>query len=136
MKVQEAALRRQYRDPKAPEVAFIADQVRELQAQIREERNRAVSENGRDLNTLALEEAGLIADVTFARQTLQSARLAADNSRRESLRQLKFVVVLSQPQMPVKPDPNWRWQAFLASVGIVVVAWGVGGFILNAMRKS
>ena len=136
LKVQEAALRRQYRDPKAPEVAFIADQVRELQAQIREERNRAVSENGRDLNTLALEEAGLIADVTFARQTLQSARLAADNSRRESLRQLKFVVVLSQPQMPVKPDPNWRWQAFLASVGIVVVAWGVGGFILNAMRKS
>ena len=136
LKVQEAALRRQYRDPKAPEVVFIADQVKELQAQIREERDRAVSENGRDLNTLALEEAGLIADVTFARQSLQSARLAADNSRRESVRQLKFVVVLSQPQMPVKPDPNWRWQAFLASVGIIIVAWGVGGFILNAMRKS
>ena len=136
LKVQEAALRRQYRDPRAPEVAFIADQVKELEVQIRQERDRAVSENGRDLNTLALEEAGLIADVTFARETLQSARLAADNSRRESLRQLKFVVVLSQPQMPVKPDPNWRWQAFLASVGIVVVAWGVGGFILNAMRKS
>ena len=136
MKVQEAALRRQYRDPRAPEVVFIADQVKELQAQIREERDRAVSENGRDLNTLALEEAGLIADVTFARQSLQSARLAADNSRRESVRQLKFVVVLSQPQMPVKPDPNWRWQAFLASVGIIIVAWGVGGFILNAMRKS
>ena len=136
LKVQEAALRRQYRDPKAPEVAFIADQVSELEAQIREERDRAVSENGRDLNTLALKEAGLIADVTFARQTLQSARLAADNSRRESLRQLKFVVVLSQPQIPVKPDPNWRWQAFLASIGIIVVSWGVGGFILNAMRKS
>lgn len=136
LKVQEAALRRQYRDPKAPEVAFIADQASELEAQIREERDRAVSENGRDLNTLALKEAGLIADVTFARQTLQSARLAADNSRRESLRKLKFVVVLSQPQMPVNPDPNWRWQAFLASIGIIVVSWGVGGFILNAMRKS
>ena len=72
----------------------------------------------------------------FARKTLQSARLAVDNSRRESIRQLKFVVVLSQPEMPVSPDPNWRWQAFLASIGVVVVAWGVGGFILNAMRKS
>ena len=136
LKVEEAALRRQYRDPNAPEVSFVADQVRELQLQIRQERDRAVSENGRDLNTLALEEAKLISDVEFARKTLQSARLAVDNSRRESIRQLKFVVVLSQPEMPVSPDPNWRWQAFLASIGVVVVAWGVGGFILNAMRKS
>ena len=136
LKVEEAALRRQYRDPNAPEVAFIADQVKELQSQIRQERDRAVSKDGRDLNTLVLEEAELISDVEFATTNLQSARLAADNSRRESQRQLKFVVVLSRPQLPVKPDQNWRWQAFLASIGIVVVAWGVGGFLLNAMRKS
>ncbi|WP_226409655.1 sugar ABC transporter [Synechococcus sp. MU1625] len=136
LKVQEAALRRQYRDPNAPEVSFIADQVKELEVQIREERDRAVSKNGRDLNTLALEEAGLVSDVEFATQTLQSARLASDNSRRESQRQLKFVVVLSQPQLPATPDQNWRWQAFLGSVGIIIVAWGVGGFLLNAMRKA
>ena len=136
LKVEEAALRRTYRDPNAPEVSFVADQVDELQLQIRQERERAISENGRDLNTLALEEERLISDVEFAREALQAARLAVDNSRRESLRQFKFVVVLSQPQMPVSPDPNWRWQAFLASIGIVIVGWGVGGFVLNAMRKS
>ena len=136
LKVEAAALRRQYKDPNAPEVSFIADQVNELENQIREERERAVSKDGRDLNTLVLQEAELISDVTFATQTLQAARLAADNSRRESQRQLKFVVVLSQPQMPVSPDPNWRWQAFLASVGIIIVGWGVGGFLLNAIRRS
>ena len=136
LKVEEAALRRQYRDRNAPEVSFVADQVKELEVQIRQERERSVSKNGRDLNTLVLEEAGLISDVEFATQTLQSARLASDNSRRESQRQLKFVVILSQPELPVQPDQNWRWQAFLASVGIIVVGWGVGGFILNAMRKS
>ena len=136
LKVEEAALRRQYRDPNAPEVAFVADQVKELEVQIRQERERSVSKDGRDLNTLVLEEAGLISDVEFATETLQSARLASDNSRRESQRQLKFVVVLSQPGLPAEPDQNWRWQAFLASVGIIVVGWGVGGFILNAMRKS
>ena len=136
LKVEEAALRRQYRDPNAPEVSYVADQVKELEVQIRQERNRSVSKDGRDLNTLVLEEAGLISDVEFATESLQSARLASDNSRRESQRQLKFVVVLSQPELPVMPDQNWRWQAFLASVGIVVVGWGVGGFILNAMRKS
>ena len=136
LKVEAAALRRQYKDPNAPEVSFVADQVNELENQIREERERAVSKDGRDLNTLVLQEAELISDVTFATQTLQAARLAADNSRRESQRQLKFVVVLSQPQIPVSPDPNWRWQAFLASVGIIIVGWGVGGFLLNAIRRS
>ena len=136
LKVEEAALRRQYRDPNAPEVSYVADQVKELEVQIRQERNRSVSKDGRDLNALVLKEAGLISDVEFATESLQSARLASDNSRRESQRQLKFVVVLSQPELPVVPDQNWRWQAFLASVGIVVVGWGVGGFILNAMRKS
>ena len=136
LKVEEAALRRQYRDPNAPEVSYVADQVKELEVQIRQERNRSVSKDGRDLNTLVLEEAGLISDVEFATESLQSARLASDNSRRESQRQLKFVVVLSQPELTVMPDQNWRWQAFLAFVGIVVVGWGVGGFILNAMRKS
>ena len=136
LKVEEAALRRQYRDPNAPEVSYVADQVKELEVQIRQERNRSVSKDGRDLNALVLEEAGLTSDVEFATESLQSARLASDNSRRESQRQLKFVVVLSQPELPVVPDQNWRWQAFLASVGIVVVGWGVGGFILNAMRRS
>ena len=136
LKVEEAALRRQYRDPNAPEVSYVSDQVKELAVQIRQERARSVSKDGRDLNTLVLEEAGLISDVEFATETLQSARLAFDNSRRESQRQLKFVVVLSQPELPAKPDQNWRWQAFLASIGIIVVGWGIGGFILNAMKKS
>jgi capsular polysaccharide transport system permease protein len=67
---------------------------------------------------------------------LKAARLAADNSRRESQRQQKFVVMLSEPQLSVAPDQNWRWQAFLGSVGIIVVVWGVGGFILAAMKKA
>lgn len=136
LKVEEATLRRQYRDPNAPEVSFIADQVGELEKQIQKERQKSVSENGRDLNSLAIQESSLRANVEFATESLQSARLAADNSRRESTRQLKFLVMLSQPQKPASPDQNWRWQAFLGSVGIVVVAWGVGGFVLAAMKKA
>ena len=136
LKVEEASLRRQYQDPDAPEVSFIADQARELEKQIRKERAKSVSDNGRDLNSLAIEETSLTSDVLFATESLKSARLAVENSRRESQRQLKFVVMLSQPQRPVAPDPNWRWQAFLGSIGIIVVAWGVGGFILAAMKKA
>ena len=136
LKVEEATLRRQYRDPNAPEVSFVADQVRELEKQITKERQKSVSENGGDLNSLAIQESSLLSNVEFATESLKSARLAADNSRRESQRQLKFVVMLSQPQRPVAPDQNWRWQSFLGSIGIIVVAWGVGGFILAAMKEA
>jgi capsular polysaccharide transport system permease protein len=136
LKVEEASLRRQYRDPNAPEVSYIADQVNELEKQIQTERRKSVSENGRDLNSLAIKESSLRANVEFSTESLQSARLAAENSRRESTRQLKFLVMLSKPQRPVSPDQNWRWQAFLGSIGTIVVAWGVGGFILAAMKKA
>jgi capsular polysaccharide transport system permease protein len=136
LKVELAALKRQYRDPNAPEVAFISDQVSELEKQIYKERQKSVSENGRDLNSLAIQELSLRSDVEFATKSLQSARLAVDNTRRESQRQFKFLVMLSQPQLSVSQDQNWRWQAFLGSIGAVVVLWGIGGFILAAMKKA
>ena len=136
LKVEEASLRRQYQDPNAPEVSYIADQARELEKQIIKERRKAVDDGGRDLNSLAIQESALDADVLFASEVLKAARLAADNSRRESQRQQKFVVMLSEPQLSVAPDQNWRWQAFLGSAGIIVVVWGVGGFILAAMKKA
>ena len=136
LKVEEASLRRQYQDPNAPEVSYIADQARELEKQIIKERRKAVDDGGRDLNSLAIQESALDADVLFASEALKAARLAADNSRRESQRQQKFVVMLSEPQLSVAPDQNWRWQAFLGSAGIIVVVWGVGGFILAAMKKA
>ena len=136
LKVEEASLRRQYQDPNAPEVSYVADQARELAKQISKERRKAVDDGSRDLNSLAIQESGLNADVLFASEALKAARLAADNSRRDSQRQQKFVVMLSEPQISVAPDQNWRWQAFLGSVGIIVVVWGIGGFILAAMKKA
>ena len=136
LKVEEASLRRQFRDPNAPEVAFVADQVRELERQIQEERQKAVGAGGRDLNKLASQASRLQGDVDFARQSLSSAMRAADNSRMESQRQMKFIVMLSKPQMPTGPETSWRWKAFLSCLGVLIVVWGVGGFMLTALRRD
>ncbi|AII44200.1 hypothetical protein KR100_12650 [Synechococcus sp. KORDI-100] len=136
LKVELATLKRRYIDPSSPEVAYVADQVQELERQIREERQKAVGANGRDLNKLTSQAESLKADVEFATTALEAARLAVDNSRRESQRQAKFIVMLSKPQLPTSEDMNWRWQFFLASIGIVVVGWAVGGFVVAAMKKQ
>ena len=135
LKVEEASLRRQFRDPNAPEVALISDQVRELERQIQEERQKAVGSGGRDLNKLARQAAGLQSDVNFESESLSSAMRAAENSRMESQRQLKFIVMLSKPQMPSGPETSWRWKAFLSCLGVLIVVWGVGGFMLTALRR-
>ena len=136
LKVEEASLRRQYRDPDAPEVAYVADQVRELERQITEERQKAVGAGGRDLNKLASQSVRLEGDVEFARESLASAMRAADNSRMESQRQLKFIVMLNKPQVPEGPDHSWRWKAFLSCIGVLIVIWGVFGFMLTALRRD
>ena len=136
LKVELATLKRRYVDPASPEVAYVADQVQELERQIREERQKAVGPNGRDLNKLTSQAESLKADVEFATTALEAARLAVDNSRRESQRQAKFIVMLSKPQLATSEDMNWRWQFFLASIGIVIVGWAVGGFILAAVKKQ
>ena len=136
LKVEEASLRRQFREPNAPEVVFVADQVRELERQIQEERKKAVGAGGRDLNKLATQASRLEGDVGFARESLISALRAADNSRMESQRQLKFIVMLRKPQMPTAPEVSWRWKAFLSCIGVLIVVWGVGGFLLTAVNRD
>jgi len=110
--------------------------VRELERQITEERQKAVGAGGRDLNKLASQSVRLEGDVEFARESLASAMRAADNNRMESQRQLKFIVMLSKPQVPHGPDHSWRWKAFLSCIGVLIVIWGVFGFMLTALRRD
>ena len=136
LKVQEASLRRQFRDSQAPEVSYVADQVQELKREIGEERSKVVSPQGRNLNRLSIQAQNLQNEVAFATEALKAAMLAADNSRLESQRQLKFLVMLREPQLPAEPEPNWRWKAFLASLGGLLVVWGVGGFLVGVVKRT
>lgn len=135
LKVEEASLRRQFRDGQAPEVQLVADQVEELERQIRDERAKLVSPAGRDLSGRALEAKKLQNDVTFATQALQAAMTAVENSRMESQRQLKFLVMLSDPRQPNRQDWNWRWQVFMGTIGVLVALWGVLSFVGGIRRR-
>jgi capsular polysaccharide transport system permease protein len=38
--------------------------------------------------------------------------------------------------MPTGPETSWRWKAFLSCLGVLIVVWGVGGFMLTALRRD
>jgi capsular polysaccharide transport system permease protein len=131
LKVQEASLKRQFKDPNTPEVAYVTDQVRELERQIGEERAALVNPDGRDLNRLVADGSKLETEVLLATEALKSAITAADNSRQRTQQQVKFLVRLADPVLPEMQSMDWRWKGFLASLGGLVVLWGIGSFVLG-----
>ena len=135
LKVEEASLKRQFKDPTSPEVAIVSDQVEELQSQISEERGLLVNPGGKDLNRILAESAKLETEVLLATEALKSSITAAYNSRQSSQKQVKFLVRLADPQLPQLQSSVWRWQGLLATAGILVVIWGVGTFALGVVDR-
>ena len=136
LKVEEASLKRQFRDPKAPEVQLVADQVQELQKQINTERTNLATPQGRDLGGRASQALKLQNDASFATESLRAAMTAVENSRMESQRQLKFIVLLSDPRKPYVQAWDWRWKALLGSAGISITALGIASFLQGVKDRK
>ncbi|EDY37446.1 putative ABC transporter involved in polysaccharide efflux [Cyanobium sp. PCC 7001] len=136
LQVEEGRLRRQFLDPNAPEVAFVTDQIIELKQQIDEERAKLVGPDEKNLNQRLVKLRNLQTEVGFAEASVKAAQLAADNSRLESQRQLKFLVLLSNPETPSGQSLDWRWKGLLSLVGLLLVGWGVASFVLGISRRQ
>ncbi|MEB3317344.1 MAG: sugar ABC transporter [Cyanobacteriota bacterium] len=131
LRIELATLKRQFKDPAEPEVAAVADQVRELQEQIRKERKSAVSRQGRNLTRKAADMLRLESDVSFATDSYKLALTAVEKARVESKRQQKFMALLSAPQRPEDPENDWRSKGFFSVVAACAIALSLGKFILG-----
>lgn len=136
LQVEEGRLKRQFLDQEGPEVSFVADQIAELRQQIDVERSKLVGPEAKNFNQKLVESRNLTTEVQFAEASVKAAQLAADNSRLESQRQLKFLVLLSNPETPSGQSLDWRWKGLLSLVGLLLVGWGVASFVLGISRRQ
>ena len=130
-KVELATLRRQYKDPREPEVLAIADAARELEQQIAQERRLLLSVKGRNLNRKAADVVKLESELSFATDSYKLALTSAEKARVESIRQQKFMALLSAPQLPEDPDGNWRSKGFITIVASCAVAFSLSKFVFG-----
>lgn len=130
-RVQLATLRRQFRDPKAPEIEAAQAQVEELQQQIRQERQALVSPGGKNLSQKAAKQAELEANLNFATDLYKAAITSAEKNRVDSLQQQRFMAVLSKPLKPEDPSQYWRHKGFLTALSILVVGFALTKFLLG-----
>ena len=130
-KVELATLRRQYKDSREPEVLAIADEARELEQQIAQERRLLVSTKGRNLNRKAADMVKLESEVSFATDSYKLGLTSVEKARVESKRQQKFMAMLSAPQLPEDPENNWRSKGFVTVLASCAVAFSLSKFVLG-----
>ena len=130
-KVELATLKRQYKDPREPEVLAVADEAKELEQQINQERRSLVATDGRNFNRKAAEVIKLESEVSFATDTYKLALTSVEKARVESKRQQKFMALLSAPQMPEDPQNDWRTRGFITVVVSCLVMFGLSKFVLG-----
>ena len=131
LRVELATLKRQFKDPAEPEVAVVADQVRELEQQIQKERRSLVSSKGRDLNRKAADMLKLESEVNFATDSYKLALTSVEKARIESKRQQKFMALLSAPQLPEDPQNDWRSKGFFTVLASCAVGFSLTKFIFG-----
>ena len=131
LRVELATLKRQFKDPAEPEVAVVADQVRELEQQIQKERRSLVSSKGRNLNRKASDVLKLESDVSFATDSYKLALTSVEKARIESKRQQKFMALLSAPQLPQDPQNDWRSKGFFTVLASCAVGFSLTKFIFG-----
>ena len=131
LRVELATLKRQFKDPAEPEVAVVADQVRELEEQIQKERRSLVSRKGRNLNRKAADVLKLESDVSFATDSYKLALTSVEKARIESKRQQKFMALLSAPQLPEDPQNDWRSKGFFTVLASCAVGLSLTKFVFG-----
>jgi capsular polysaccharide transport system permease protein len=131
LRVELATLKRQFKDPAEPEVAVVADQVRELEQQIQKERRSLVSSKGRNLNRKAADVLKLESEVNFATDSYKLALSSVEKARIESKRQQKFMALLSAPQLPEDPQNDWRSKGFFTVLAGCAVGFSLTKFIFG-----
>ena len=131
LRVELATLKRQFKDPTEPEVAVVADQVRELEQQIQKERRSLVSSKGRNLNRKAADVLKLESDVSFATDSYKLALTSVEKARIESKRQQKFMALLSAPQLPEDPQNDWRSKGFFTVLASCAVGFSLTKFVFG-----
>ena len=131
LRVELATLKRQFKDPAEPEVAVVADQVRELEQQIQKERRSLVSSKGRNLNRKAADVLKLESEVNFATDSYKLALTSVEKARIESKRQQKFMALLSAPQLPEDPQNDWRSKGFFTVLASCAVGFSLTKFVFG-----
>ncbi len=131
LKVELAAIQRQFVDQNSPEIILLKDQISELKKQITIERDLLVNPKGKNFNEKIITLSKLKRNQKFASDLYIASLQAAEKASVDSIQQQRFLAIISQPQLPEKEWMNWRHRGFLTLISIFFITISLSKFILG-----
>ena len=121
---------------KFPEIIYLEDELDELKKQIANERILLVSPEGKALNTKSAELEKLEAEFELANDLYKSSQTTIEQARIDSIRQQRFIALISDPIYPENEWFYWRHKAFITSILIFIIGYVLTRFILGMTENE
>jgi capsular polysaccharide transport system permease protein len=122
-------------DPNALQVKTMRDQIAGLRAQLDTEAKRALrSGSGRELNQLAVDFKSLELNLQFAQEAYKLALTGSEASRIETLRKMRYVVLVESPVLPQAAEYPRRWYNLLALTLGLALLYGIARLVVATIE--
>ena len=131
LKVELAAIQRQFVDQNSPEIILLKDQISELKNQINIERDLLVNPKGKNFNEKIITLSILKMNQKFANDLYITSLQAAEKASVDSIQQQRFLAIISEPQFPEEEWMNWRHRGFLTLISIFLITFSLVRFTLG-----
>ena len=135
-KIELAQIKRKFINDDAPEIIYLEDELEELKNQIANERLLRVSPEGKALNKKSAELSKLESEFELANALYESTQTTIEQTRVDSIRQQRFITLISDPIYPEKEWFYWRHKAFVSSLLFFVIGYVLTKFILGMTENE
>ncbi|MGJ3241968.1 MAG: hypothetical protein ACFE0O_03275 [Opitutales bacterium] len=131
--IELRSARRLYRE-NAPQVQQILNEIDSINQQLTDLNQRLIGLSGNESAEIRATFEKLELDVTFAENAYATATTSLANAQIDASRQLKFVVVVSNPSLPDEAVYPERGLNLLTIAVVLLVAYGIGKLILATIQ--
>lgn len=123
-----------YLNPEAPQVVSLRSQIASVEKQIQEEQAKLTSTNDSKLNDKTAQFETMKADVEFANELYKLALTSLENSRIETLRKMKNLIIISSPHKAQEALYPRVGYVIGVSLALLLILYGFVVLILAVIR--
>jgi capsular polysaccharide transport system permease protein len=131
---RKAAL--EFYNQSSPKIQSMNAQVRALQNQINDMNSQVATKEGAPLSQLLEDYETLKAKQDFALQRYQTTLVSLETAQLEAQKKQKYLIRIVEPTLPETAAEPQRFYGIITVFFILLIGYGIGRLILDALRDS
>ena len=119
----------------SPQVIVAQERIRALSEQILDEKRRLIGEGDNEVNDLMVEFTNLQLDLEFAKDAYAATLGALEQSRAESSKQIKHLVIVSEPSLADEAKYPDRYYILVTAAIVLLMIFGIVRMAITTIRE-